>query len=178
MKNEHKSTADVQALERHLEIYGADQARWPQAARVRFAPLLADDARARALLSEAAALDRLLEYAPVPRVCKERALRDRIVAVISNEGDAARTDRSGARSTDLPRRRQLSWTSPARGWARWQAAALLAASLAIGVYLGSAGELTSEVELVAEAVGLETRADPYQLSLLDDNGTLAGEDLL
>jgi hypothetical protein len=178
MADELKGTTDVLSLEHHLEIYGADQTRWPQAARERFAQLLADDARARTLLSEAAALDRLLDHGPVPSTIKERALRDRIVAVINNEGNAARTDRPGVRSTESPRSRQLSWTSSDRRRAGWQAAALLAASLAIGVYLGSVGELTSEVQLVVEAVGLDTPADPYQLSWLDDNGSLAGEDLL
>jgi hypothetical protein len=178
MTNELKGTADVRSLEHHLEIYGADQTRWPRAARKRFARLLADDARARTLLSEAAALDRLLDHAPVPSTFKERALRDRIVAVISNEGDAARTDQPAAHSIELPRRRKLAWTRSTPRWAGWQAAALLAASLAIGVYLGSIGGLTSQAQIVVEAVGLETPADPYQLSLLDDNGTLAGEDLL
>jgi hypothetical protein len=178
MANDLKGTSDVLSLEHHLEIYGADQTRWPQAARERFARLLADDARARTLLSEAKALDRLLAHAPVSSTFKERALRDRIVSVINNEGDAARTDRPAAHSIELARRRQLAWTRSTPRWAGWQAAALLAASLVIGVYLGSAGGLTSEVQLVAEAVGLETPADPYQLSLLDENGTLAGEDLL
>jgi hypothetical protein len=178
MKNEQDHSADVQALERHLEIYGANQARWPQAARVRFAPLLGVDARARALLSEAEALDRLLDRAPSPSVFRERVLRDDIVAAISNERDGASSDHPAAHSIELPRKRQTARTRSTPRWAGWQATALLAASLAIGIYLGSAGELTSEVQLVAEAVGLETPADPYHLSLLDENSTLVGEDLL
>jgi hypothetical protein len=178
MTNEPMRTANVRALEHHLEIYGGDQTRWPEKARERFAPLLAGDARARALLAEARALDRLLDRAPVPSICRERSVRDRIVAAISNDKDGLRSAPTAARVIGLPSRRQPSRTGLAAPRIGWQTAALLAASLATGVYLGSTGGLAPEAQVVVEVVGLQTQADPYQLSLLDDNGPLSEEDLL
>jgi hypothetical protein len=176
MTNEAKHRADALALERHLETYGADQRRWPLEARERFAPLLAGDPGARTLLAEARALDRLLNCAPVPSACRERALSDRIVAAISNQRDRARTAERAARMIEMPGKRQVARTV-APGIA-WQAAALLAAALAIGVYVGAAGGLAPEVQAVAEVVGFETQADTSQLSLLDDNAAPSEEDLL
>jgi hypothetical protein len=175
MMNEPMRTANVRALEQHLEIYGGDQTRWPEKARERFAPLLAGDARARALLAEARALDRLLDRAPVPSICRERSVRDRIVAAISNDKDGLRSD---PRVIGLPPRQPPSRTVLSAPRTGWRTAALLAASLATGVYLGSTGGLAPEAQVVVEVVGLQSQADPYQLSLLDDNGPLSEEDLL
>ena len=177
MTNEPKRTADELALERHLEIYGADQTRWPREARERFAPLLASDARARDSLAEARALDRLLDRASVPSASREQAVRDCIMAAINHHSDRARTAPPAARVIHLPPRRQRPRSATAAPRSVWQAAALLAASLAIGVYVGSVGGLRPEVRVVAEVVGLDTQADPSQLSLLDD-ATPGEEDLL
>ena len=178
MTNVQKQTADELALERQLEIYGADQARWSLEVRERFAPLLASDARARDSLAEARALDRLLDRASVPNASRERAVRDRIIEAINHQSDRVRTAQPAGRVIQLPTRRRRRLAAAAAPTSVWQAAALLAASLAIGVYVGSAGGLTPEVQVVAEVVGLETQADPTQLSLLDDNATPGEEDLL
>ena len=178
MTDEPTRTANLLALERHLEIYGADQRRWPEEARERFASLIASDARARASLAEARALDRLLDRASWPSVCRKRAVRDRIMTAVSNDGGGVRSAPAAARVIELPPRRQPPRTAPAGSRTGWRTAALLAASLAIGIYLGSAGGLTPEVQAVVEVVGLQAEADLYQLSLLDDNGPLSEEDLL
>lgn len=173
MTTEQKRMAEVRALVRHLEIYGADQTRWPHDARARFAPLLTLDARARQSLAEARALDRLLGRVPLPSGHRERALRDRIVAAIDTAGNAQPT----VRVIEWPLRRLPSRIAAAAPRStKWQAAALLAASLAMGVYLGSQGGLAPEVQVVVEAVGLETQADAPQLSWLDDTGVLAEGD--
>jgi uncharacterized membrane protein YccC len=178
MTQEPTRPATLLALERHLEIYGADERRWPEAARERFASLIASDARARASLAEARALDRLLDRASWPSVSRERAVRDRIMAAVSNDSGGVRSAPAAARVVELPPRRQPPRTAPVASRTGWRIAALLAASLAIGIYLGSAGGLTPEVQAVAEVVGLEAEADSYQLSLLDDNAPLSEEDLL
>jgi hypothetical protein len=178
MTYEQKRTAEELALERHLEIHGADETRWPQEKRERFAPLLASDARARGLLAEARALDHLLDLAPLPTASRERAIRDRIVAAISAQKDCVRTAQPAAGVIELPARRQRTRATPAAPAALWPAAALFAASLAIGVYLGLARGLTPEVRAVAEVVGLETQPDRSQLSLLDDSASTGEEDLL
>src|SRR5262245_58863389 len=67
-------------LEQLLDVYGADRVRWPAEARATAAQLAASDARARRLLAEAEALDRVLKSAPVPALAAEAALAERIVA--------------------------------------------------------------------------------------------------
>jgi hypothetical protein len=178
MTNEQKQTDYVLALERHLEIYGADQTRWPQEARERFAPLLEHHAGARVMLAEARALDRLLDCAPPPGIGRERALRDRIVAAVSNDCVGGRGGQPAARVIELSPTWQRSRTAFAPPGTVWRTALLLAASLVLGVYLGAGGGLTPAVEVVAETVGLETQVEPYQLSLVDDDVPLAEEDML
>ena len=70
--------------------------------------------------------------------------------------------------------------SPARKRARreWPVAALLAASLVVGVMLGSAGTFDTTVQDVAEAAGMVSTADAPQLALGEDILTAADEDLL
>jgi hypothetical protein len=177
MMSNQKNMADLQALERHLDVYGADQTRWPPETRQQFTPLLVGDSRARASLEEARALDRLLDRAPVPSGCRQRALRDRILAAISNDRVGVCNTQPAARVIALPPRRQ-SRTRTAAPRIGSRAAALLAAALVMGIYLGTAGGLTPEAQVVMEVVGLQTEPDPSQLSLLDENGPLSEEDLL
>ena len=51
-------------LERTLDAYGSDQARWPASRRRELAPLVASSPRARELMREAAAFDRLVAGVP------------------------------------------------------------------------------------------------------------------
>jgi hypothetical protein len=60
----------------------------------------------------------------------------------------------------------------------WPAAALLAASLVLGVLLGSAGTFDSTVAEVAEATGLAAAGDASQLALGEEIVAAAEEDLL
>src|SRR5262245_46105064 len=77
--NQNRSV-ELEAFEHNLDIYGADEARWPAEARRRFRTLSKRDAQARALLSEARALERLLDQAPLPSPRRIEALRARILA--------------------------------------------------------------------------------------------------
>ncbi len=67
-----KRAEDREALERLLEIYGADRTRWPARERLRFAGVISDDKAAARMLAEADALDRLLEQAPRASVGRRR----------------------------------------------------------------------------------------------------------
>src|SRR5262245_7919941 len=92
---------DRQALERLLEIYGADRTRWPARERLRFASLVAEDEASRRLMAEASALDRLLDVAPKASAAREHALKERIVAAALRQGHAkfavvARSSETGA----------------------------------------------------------------------------------
>jgi len=130
-----------------LDAYGADRGRWPEVERATALALLAEDARARALLAEARALDEALDASPAPQVSP--ALRARVLA-------AAPTPRQARR-----------WALAA--WARMWApgAGLVAAGLA-GVMFGAVLNADSDVG----AQTLLAEAEPYDEFVLADGGPL------
>lgn len=158
-----KDTAELAAFEDNLDIHGSRTERWPEAARLRFEPLLERSARARELLAEARALDSVLDRAPLPDTQRMQALADRIVAMAAAE---ATTKRSAAPVIDLATRKRLR-RPPAPAF-RWKVASALAASLLVGIYLGSSPPATSAVEAIASAVGVPADAGGLDLVLLDD----------
>lgn len=129
-----------------LEAYGADQARWPAARRSSVEGVLASDPRARAMLAEAAAFDRLLDGAASVPPEREHALAQRIVAMA--QANAPPLDRrpvvvafkrpAGRLTVDIHR----------------AAVASLAASLLLGMFVGSSGAGRSALGYVSEAIGL------------------------
>ncbi len=102
-----------QRLEAVLASYGGDPARWPAAERAVLQPHLEAAGEA---LDEARFIDRLLDLAGTPTLAA--GLESRLMARIGR----------GA-----PARFRLGWT----------AALPLAASLALGIYLGAMGALDS-----------------------------------
>ena len=174
---------DRQALERLLDVCGADRTRWPARERLRFASFIGEDEGAKRLLAEADALDSLLDLAPRASEARERALQERIVAA------ALRT--SEARLAVVPGRAVVPAASSLRGKlpavrgfgggrvkAEWPAAALLAASLVMGVILGTAGTLDRAVQEVAEISGYTTATDASQVALGEEIVAPVDEDLL
>ena len=137
----------LEAFGEVLERYGSDRTRWPAPVRMRFARLLSEDGAAEQRLKEAEALDRLLDLAPPPAV-DTRALADRIMAAV--EAD------TGPVAHPLPKR---AWTPEvvrnrvaASGRTHGPAAALLAASLVLGMFSGLSGTFDTAVQpLVADA---------------------------
>lgn len=181
MTTNDAQTQERQALEHLLEVYGADRTRWPARERLRFAPFIGDDVEARRLVAEASALDSLLDLAPRAGEDRERALQERIVAAAlrSVETKLAVVAENGAR---LPVRARLASVvasvrkAPVRR--EWPAAGLLAASLVLGVFLGSAGTLDATVQEVAEVTGLASAGDSSQLALGEEIVAFAEEDIL
>jgi hypothetical protein len=140
-KNEKTMTKDTraedrQALERLLEIYGADRTRWPARERLRFAGLVAEDVASRRLMAEASALDRLLDVAPKASADREHALKERIVAAALRQRHPKFAVVARSSETAVPDWR--SWARRAPASSGWAAGGLLAASLVVGVMLGSA----------------------------------------
>jgi hypothetical protein len=72
----------------------------------------------------------------------------------------------------------LTPSRPVNARHEWPAAALLAASLVVGVMLGSAGTLDSTVQEVAEATGFATAGETSQVALSEDILAIADEELL
>jgi len=169
-----------QALERLLEVCGADRTRWPARERLRFASFIAEDGEAQRLVAEATALDALLDRATQASEEREHALKERIVAAALRSGDAKLA--VVARAGENPRSAMTAWARrfvPAQVPARreWPAAALLAASLVVGVLLGSSGTLDTTAQEVAEVTGYAT-ADTAQLALGEEIVGFVEEDLL
>ena len=156
IENPESEVMTLEAFQHLADAYGANLERWPDAKRSAATRLLAASATARASLVEARALDRLLDTPPM--ITGNAAdLAERIIASASGSPSGARagsvSDRPPARVIRLPLRSSPtirpgpSEPSPSEnGTARpashktnryWPAAAALAASLALGITLGT-----------------------------------------
>jgi hypothetical protein len=133
-----------------LDVYGADRMRWPTEARTAAAQLVARDAEARRLLAEAEALDRVLGSAPVPGLVVEAALAERIVAAAQRSPRIVKLEEArpvAAAPVQAVGPPAAATAGPRRAWLlgrQARAVGLLAASLVVGVVLGSS-ELTPQL---------------------------------
>jgi len=176
MSNNNMTIAE---FERLLEVYGSDRTRWPVDERACAGQLVARDRAARRLLAEAEALDRALERAPLPSLAKEAALADRIlVAARRSPRMVAAGKPDGAVEAWRPAgnvvplhasRRRASWRART---VFGSAAGVLAASLALGVFLGlsslSQGVLPALEDVTGIALGSGSRV-VAQVDLLDED---------
>jgi hypothetical protein len=185
MMNE-KRAAEIEAFERVLDAYGGDEARWPAEARRRFRSLPDRDARAKSLLAEARALEKVLDHAPLPSRQRIEALRVRILDAAQR---APAVPRPALRRESLlyrPRRalervrgmlRQaphgagLSYSDRQAGW---KVATVLAASLVAGVFIGRAQPVSLAIQSLAERTVEPADSDQYAVALFDDAGFLPG----
>jgi molybdopterin converting factor small subunit len=184
MTNKDTQATDREALARLLEIHGADRTRWPARERLRFAGVISEDKAAAKLLAEAAALDRLLDQAPRASDSGVEALKERIMAAAlrTHEPHLA-VIAGGKKIAVLPQaqrgRRSLPGRSLAGRFVEWPAAAVLAASLVLGVMLGTTGTVETTMQEVAQAAGFGSgTSDTAQLALGDDALGQIDEDLL
>jgi hypothetical protein len=157
----------IERLERLLDAYGADFARWPEGAASGLEAFLAREAIARSLVAEARALDRLLAMQPAADPGQMAGLADRIVAQAGKRSPAAADN---VVTWPGPRAKAAAATAsgaPTRGQLR-SVAGLLAASLVLGFCLGATGltrpplgggaavaGLDADAELALSALGLE-----------------------
>lgn len=162
------AAAELLELERVLDAFGADESRWPAAAQVRLRPLLSTNPGARAMAAEARALDQTLGQAlAVPARDHDRLAGD-IMAAIARETAMPRVDNvvpitaAAARRTPQP-------VVGRDGPLRW--AAVMAASLVLGVTVGIATDVGSSIQNLAEAIGLGD-FNPITLVYNDDQGGL------
>jgi hypothetical protein len=182
-------------LQHLLDVYGADQRRWPvEAARQHAGPAERDAGTAALALREAAALDEVLARAPVVPAKRQQALADRIMAQVQAEAAAAGAAEptGGNVVIMLPPRtglaadgggmaaRPVPIGSPRRQTADWRAAAALAAALVLGVGVGMSGSVSTTFQAVAETVGVGM--DRSVLAFNDEQGdalaALDDEDVL
>ena len=174
MTKMNKRAEDREALERLLDIYGADRTRWPARERLRFAGVISEDIAAARMLAEADALDRLLEQAPRASSADVEALKERIMAAALRVKAPQLAVVAGGKAVagKVAAGRPAVVARFARG--EWPAAAMLAASLVLGVVLGSTGSLDTTFQQVAEVTGLRST----QTDISTDNSQLAlGEEI-
>lgn len=120
-------------LERLLDIYGANPDRWPSSERAELEPFIEIEARAQRMIRESEALEKLINLSS-PLAANE-ALKARIVASAAHDTQrAARVVPISSAGQSHPR----TGDANSRIRAFWPAAAL-AASFAVGLYLGAAG---------------------------------------
>lgn len=174
MTMKDRRAEDREALQRLLDVYGADRTRWPARERLRFASVVSEDKASARLLAEAEALDRLLDSAPRSSDATVEALKERILAAAQSTapaGGSVVTLQRPASPRRAPARAPALAARLAGRFAQWPAAAVMAASLAFGVMLGSVGTFDSAMEEMVQVAGFSTSAtDSAQLAL--------GEDLL
>lgn len=170
MTNTSMTLAD---FERLLDVYGGDRTHWPADARAAAAQLVARDAKARRLLAEAVALDRVLERAPLPGLATEAALADRIVAaaqrsprivkIAGAQPVAVSSLRAGGKLPPAPSR-GAGWRPRLLG-AEVRAAGLLAASLVVGLVIGLSNLPQQVLPSLGDVAG--ATSDRYNLALAD-----------
>ncbi len=179
MTSNDRWAEDRKALERLLEIHGADRTRWPARERLRFAAVISEDPAAQRMVAEAEALDQLLDRAPQVSEARIDALKERIVAA------ALRSDRPqfkaivGGKTAENPSGPgQVRRPARARRFAELPAAAVLAASLVLGVMLGSVGTFDTTMQQMARAAGFTSSSDGTSVALSEEILGSSDEDLL
>ena len=172
MTMKHAQDEGLAEIGRLLDTYGAEAGRWPQLARERLrqtAKVL--PAQVQALVAEARALERVLEAAPRPSAAAQSRLADRIVAAAmdSAKGPAVQP---AAQVIDLTRVRRPNQAArqPARPDRMRNVAALMAACLLAGIFLGGNLRLDPLLQDVADAVGLHAEFITTTTALADDSG--------
>ena len=161
MSNTSMTPAD---FERLLDVYGGDRTHWPTDARAAAAQLVARDARARRLLAEAEALDRVLERAPLPGLATEAALADRVVAAAQRSPRIVKLAGAIVPQLGAPKASRGAAWKPRLVGTDLRAAGLLAASLAAGVLIGLSSLPHSVVPALADLAGLGLDRGSYNLA--------------
>lgn len=182
MTTTRQDRPEIERLKELVEIYGGRRERWPMEDRLAMERLVTEDAQAAAIVTQAKAFDHLLDGAPALSTVSLSQLTNRIVAAAQAEGRwqgipanqgvstnsvdgdlrsvsavRAGVDR-GYRTIPLPVRQTGGWRLSAALAAGRRAsvasAAMLAASLMIGVFIGfsfSTVDIASTAQVVADA---------------------------
>jgi hypothetical protein len=159
--------ATLQDLHSVLEIYGANRTRWPAALRLQLAHMISSDPLAKQALKEAAALDTLLNLAPLVSAERERALAVRIVIAAKKPQER--------QSVGLFLPTEMKSRATNGSYLRNASAMVLVASLVLGVFAGASGQVSPTFDLVTDALGLSE--DEPELAYAPDQQS-AGEDSL
>ncbi len=166
-------------LQHVLDIYGADMVRWPERDRAELAAIVETDPLAGQLVGETAALERVLDSGQVPSNANENALIDRIIETVSGHPDTDRnTGNVSAEIISIDDFRS-GWVPPRPApYGIWSAAATLAASLVLGVYLGFGGYSTTVVQSLSYSIASVSDVEAIDPDYEFEDDITLSEDLL
>ncbi|MDA7947713.1 MAG: hypothetical protein MPJ78_09575 [Hyphomicrobiaceae bacterium] len=156
-----------------LDVYGADASRWPDAERKELRSLIKRDRQARLLHREARALARVMDAAPSMRASSD--LKAEIVSAAARCGDRE----ARVVPIEAGQRPHKADTRPDGMTTFWPAVGL-AASFALGVYLGVSGVGGTALDNAFQLAALNNGAEEigYTELWLDENGGGEAEGLL
>ena len=160
-------------LDRTLDAFGTDTARWPAGVKTKLTPFINGNAEARRRIAEAVALDKVLAFAPTISAARQSELADQIVAKALRQPRAVSASEQPARQV-APQTRK-SWS---RVWRENSiVGGALAASLMLGILSGQNTTVGSLSEAMLTSVdAAETTAQ--QIAQTDELETYYDEDLL
>lgn len=181
MTSQDDRKEQLQELQALLDTWGGEPTRWPPKVRLRIAELSVLGRPARELVSEAKALDRLLDAVDEKPAgsspAKTRVLADRIMAAASAELPQKAPLQRNAEIIELPRRQPVDERARTAGAVsvlppiagrRWHTAGLLAASLLVGIYIGGSVNIAPVFQELADTVGLSQSVEGSLPGLADD----------
>lgn len=166
---------DLEAFGEVLERYGSDRTRWPAPVRKRFASVVTANRAAAERLREAEALDRLLDMAPPPEI-DTNALAGRIMAAVV--GAEARPAAAGFATRPEWRAATARSRLVASGRTHGPAAALLAASLVLGMFSGLSGTFDAAVQTQTADAAAGAGVDFNQIAFDNNAVSFFEEDYL
>ena len=172
MNTKHTRDYLLKELEDALLLAGPHPRRWRSACCARLSAFIENDHEAARLFAEAKALDRVLYCAPEgkPGATLEGCILRAAFQRPQNRGASTGFEiklGGAARS----RMRQFPFRLPSRSF--WGEAALLAASLAVGIYIGMSGEAVPTLrglDMMASTEGDGNAAMAFSGSLFEPSG--------
>jgi hypothetical protein len=171
MTERRKNSAPLERFDEVLAIFGPDPARWPEDERSALSALARSDSSAAQLLAEATALDKVLALAPAGEAGD--ALKQRIVAAAVNDG--SRDARVVPMAAVKAKRRGLFGAGTSAAWP----AAAMAASFALGLYLGIAGLGTATVGTALDLAAVNGALEESDaVEFLSDAGVSESEGII
>ena len=169
---------DLGQFQTLVETFGADRRRWPETSRDAAQNFLVRSSAAHEALAQARALDRLLATEDGFTNPANSTLIERIVAAAaqqpSNAERAITPDLARAVVVPLGRRgalrtNRIDPAHPAhRGTPYWHIASALAASLILGVALGTLDAARAPLRGLAEITSTDTEVDQFVAALHSD----------
>lgn len=174
MKRTNESSSALAELAGLLDAWGGSPERWPPETRRRIEAIVGMEPDAQRMLAEARAVDRLFDLgrdadAALP-AARRSALANRIVAAAIADARSAANCAAPAlnegRVVPLQRTPRTRPIPAIRG--EWRAAALMAASLLLGVYLGGAINMAPALQDIADAIGISAEIEPTVIAVGED----------